>query len=660
MANVKTKSYFCNLFILRNMIKDKEISLWKVYSIRLSIMLLLLAISRWLLFVFNVGNFPDVTVADRFRLFFVGMRFDLWTLVVANIPILIGYSMPFKFRYNKVYCKTIDILFVVLNWFAVALNLVDVIYYRYIDKRMTSELTEFFHETDDNQGSLMMHFIHDFWFIVLFMIITALIIIVLAKRTRVKKEVIYSNKTWYISRTLMFLFIIFWSVIAMRGGFQLRPTEIITAARYTNTQNMVLVLNTPFTIVRGSSGDVLEKKTYFDDDKIESLYSPIHKELKTNMFIDSKAEGYNILVIILESFGQEMVRYYNESRDESVTPFLDSLLCESLTFDGMANGRRSIDALTSILSGVPSLMVTDYASSRYAANHLEGFGKNLKRHGYHTAFFHGGNNGSMNFDASATSAGFDNYFGRNEYDNDSDYDGTWGISDMPFLQFTASKLNEMRKPFAAGVFTLSSHHPYTIPQGYTVPEGRYKSEFEKTVRYADDALRLFFETVSQYSWYDSTIFVITGDHVSPEHYFEKYRNGYGQYEVPLAFFSPKKIEALRTDIMAQQTDVGVSLLAALGYDEPIFSFGRNVFDSIQEPCFSSFVNEVYQYSDGDYMLQSDGDLTIGVYDLRNDKELKNNLYSKENANEWNELETKFHLRLQQYNNRMISNKLFIK
>lgn len=660
MANVKTKSYFCNLFILRNMIKDKEISLWKVYAIRLSIMLLLLAISRWLLFVFNTGNFPDVTVADRFRLFFVGMRFDLWTLVVANIPILIGYSLPFKFKYNKLYCKITDILFVVLNWFAVALNLVDVIYYRYIDKRMTSELTEFFHETDDNQGSLMMHFIHDFWFIVLFMIITALIIIVLAKRTRLKKEVIYSSKTWYISRTFMFLFIIFWSVIAMRGGFQLRPTEIITAARYTNTQNMVLVLNTPFTIVRGSSGDVLEKKTYFDDDKIESLYSPIHKELKTNRFIDSEAANYNILVIILESFGQEMVRYYNESREESITPFLDSLLNESLTFNGMANGRRSIDALTSILSGVPSLMVTDYASSRYAANHLEGFGKNLKRHGYHTAFFHGGNNGSMNFDASATSAGFDNYFGRNEYDDDSDYDGTWGISDMPFLQFTSEKLNEMPKPFAAGIFTLSSHHPFTIPQGYTVPEGNYKSEFEKTVRYADDALRLFFGEISQYSWYDSTIFVITGDHVNPEHYFEKYRNGYGQYQVPLAFYSPSKIKALKTNIMAQQTDIGASLMAALGYDEPIFSFGRNVFDSLQEPCFSSFVNEVYQYSDGNYILQSDGDLTIGVFDLRNDKELKNNLYSNENADEWNKLETKFHLQLQQYNNRMISNKLFIK
>lgn len=642
------------------MIKNKEISLWKVYAIRLSVMLLLLATSRWLLYVFNKGNFPDITVAEGFRLFFTGMYFDLWTLVVANIPILIGYSLPFKFKYNRLYCKITDILFVVLNWFAVALNLVDVIYYRYIDKRMTSELAEFFMATDDDQGSLMMHFIQDFWFIVLLMAASAFIIIILAKKTRVKKETVSNDTAWYVSRAFVFLAVIFWSVIAMRGGFQLHSIGIITAARHTTTQNMVLVLNTPFTIVRGSSGEVLDKVTYYDDDEIESLYSPIHGGLSTNRFIDGTAEGYNVFVIVLESFGQEMIRYYNGDREESLTPFLDSLLNESLTFDGMANGRRSIDALTSILSGVPPLMTASYASSRYAANHLEGFGHDLKRLGYSTAFFHGGLNGSMNFDASASTAGFDDYHGKNEYDDDSDYDGTWGIFDMPFMQYTAERLDEMPKPFAAGIFTLSSHHPFTIQEGYAVPEGNYKSEFEKTVRYADDALRLFFDKISRHSWYDSTIFVITGDHVNPEHHYEKYLNSYGQHEVPLAFYSPSKIKALRTDIMAQHTDIGISLMAALGYDGRIFSFGRNVFDSLQEPCFSSFVNDVYQYSDGRYMLQSDGDLTIGVFDLEYDKELKNNLCGKGNDEEWNYLKTNLQLLLQQYNNRMINNKLYIK
>ena len=638
----------------------KEISLWKVFIIRLFIVLLMLSLSRWLLFIFNTDNFPGLTIHEQFRLFFIGIRFDMWPLIVGNLPLLILMGLPFRFKFNKIYRKVIDILYVFVNWLAISVNLVDVIYYRYIDKRMTSELTEFFHETDDNQGSMMMHFIKDFWFIALFVILTAIILIFIVKKTQVKKENITNVKRWYITRSIIFIMIIFWGVIGIRGGFQTCPITIITAASYTTTQNMVLVLNTPFTICLGSSGETLNKIDFFDEDEIEDLYSPIHKNLKINRFLENDAKGFNVFVIVLESHGQEMISYYNEKRTESITPFLDSLFSQSLTFNGMANGRRSIDALTSTLSGLPSLMVTDYASSKYAANRLDGWGTTLKAHGYSTAFFHGGNNGSMSFDASAVSAGFDKYYGRNEYNNESDYDGTWGIFDMPFLQYTAQIINEMPKPFAAGVFTLSSHHPFTIPENYTLPDGIYQTPFEKTIRYADDSMRKFFETVSKYDWFDSTLFVILGDHVNPEHQFDEYLNGYGQFQIPIAFYAPKIIKPLKTNIMAQQTDLGVSILAALNYSDSTFSFGRNLFDSIQQPNFTSFLNNVYQYCNGRFMLQSDGSEILAIYDIIEDPQLENNLYIEGEDKRWRDIDNDFKLHLQQYNNRMINNTLHIK
>jgi phosphoglycerol transferase MdoB-like AlkP superfamily enzyme len=525
---------------------------------------------------------------------------------------------------------------------------------------MTSELLGFMQHTDDNQGGLVKQFLVDFWFMVVVFIVFLIAIIILTRKTRVKPAVIINLKYWYTTSSLAFLLLIALSIIGLRGGLQNKPISIITAAQYTKPQNMVLVLNTPFTIGRGSSGDVLKPIHYYDDNELEELYSPIHKDLKINQFIDGNAKDYNIFMIILESHGQEMVSFYNEKRTETITPFLDSLLANSLSFNGMANGRQSIEALTSILSGLPSLMSKDYVESRYAANRLDGFGSILKRHGYSTAFFHGGNNGTMNFNSSAFSAGFDNYYGRDEYGNDDDYDGTWGISDMPFLQFTALKLNEMPKPFAAGVFTLSSHHPFKLPKGYELPEGNYATDFEKTMRYTDDALRNFFETISKYDWFDSTIFVIVGDHVNPEHRFDNYLNGYGQYQIVTAFYAPSIIKPSKTNIMAQQTDIGVSLIAALGYNDSIFSFGRNVFDSLQEPCFSSYLNNIYQYSDGRYMLQSDGNNITAVYDLEDDPCLYNNLYKVGEEERWNGLNNKFRMLLQQYNNRMINNKLYIK
>lgn len=642
------------------MLKNRELPLGKVFIIRLGVMLILLAISRWLLFVFNAQNFPDLSIGEQFRLFFIGMRFDIWTLIIANLPFLVFYGVPFRFKYNKIYCKVIDILFVITNSLSITLNLIDVIYYRYIDKRMTSELFGFMQHTDDNQGGLVKQFLVDFWFMVLVFIVFMIAIIILTRKTRVKPAIIINLKYWYTTSSIAFLLLIALSIIGLRGGLQNKPISIITAAQYTKPQNMVLVLNTPFTIGRGSSGDVLKPIHFFDDDELEELYSPIHKNLKINQFIDDDAKGYNIFMIILESHGQEMVSFYNEKRTETITPFLDSLLANSLSFNGMANGRQSIEALTSILSGLPSLMSKDYVESRYAANRLDGFGSILKQHGYSTAFFHGGNNGTMNFNSSAFSAGFDNYYGRDEYGNDDDYDGTWGISDMPFLQFTALKLNEMPKPFAAGVFTLSSHHPFKLPKGYVLPEGNYATDFEKTVRYTDDALRHFFETISKYEWFDSTIFVIVGDHVNPEHRYDNYLNGYGQYQIVTAFYAPSIIKPLKTNIMAQQTDIGVSLIAALGYNDSIFSFGRNVFDSLQEPCFASYLNNIYQYSDGKHMLQSDGNNITAVFDLDDDPCLNENLYKAGEEESWDVLDNKFRVLLQQYNNRMINNKLYIK
>ena len=644
----------------QNMWSNKEIQLWKVFVIRLGAMLMLLALSRWLLFLFNTSNFPDLGLGGQFRLFFIGMRFDIWTLVIANLPFLIFYGIPLEFKYKKCYCKVIDILFIITNSLSITLNIIDVIYYRYIDKRMTSELFHFVQETDDNQGGLVKQFLIDFWFMVLIFLVFLFLIILLTRKTRVKPIAITNRKQWYLTRSLIFLGIVGASIIGIRGGLQDKPISIITAANYTKTQNIPLVLNTPFTIGRGSSGAVLKKIDFYDDEDLDNLYSPIHNNLTVNRFIEGNANNYNVFIIILESHGQEIVKYYNERREETLTPFLDSLFSQSLTFNGMANGRQSIEALTSTLSGLPSLMAKNYVESRYAANRLDGFGSILKKHGYTTAFFHGGNNGSMNFDASAASAGFDSYFGRNEYGNDDDYDGTWGISDMPFLQFTAKKINEMQKPFAAGVFTLSSHHPFTIPKGYTVPEGDYKSEFEKTVRYTDDAMRHFFETMSNYSWYDSTIFVIVGDHVNPEHRYDNYLNGYGQYQIVTAFYAPSIIKPLKTNIMAQQTDIGISLMAALGNNDTIFSFGRNVFDSLQEPCFSSYLNNIYQYSDGEYLLQSDGTNITAVFDIDNDPCLNKNLYKDDEKERWNDLNDKFRMHLQQYTNRMISNKLYIK
>ena len=92
-------------------------------------------------------------------------------------------------------------------------------------------------------------------------------------------------------------------------------------------------------------------------------------------------------------------------------------------------------------------------------------------------------------------------------------------------------------------------------------------------------------------------------------------------------------------------------------DEDVFSFGRNLFDSISKPSYISFLNSIYQYSNREYFMQSDGNDIQAVYDIY-DETLSNNLM-KDNSNKFDSLNIEFKLRLQQYNNRMNRNKLYV-
>jgi phosphoglycerol transferase MdoB-like AlkP superfamily enzyme len=637
--------------------RNRETELWRMLCIRLSFMLLLLAFSRWAIYLFNINSFPNITSSELFKLFFNGFRFDINTLIIYNSPLIILYCLPIRYKFNDLYKKIVDIIFVVANSIAVGLNLIDVIYFRYLDKRMCSELFTFFKGTDENQVGLMASFFVDFWYMFLLFFVLLFFIILIMKKTKVKNNTSQFNLIWHVKQSIVFVIVIGLSVIGIRGGFQLIPISILTVTNYT-TKYAPLVINTPFSILYGSTSASLENISFFDDKEIEDLYTPIHTDLKSNRFITGETKGRNLVLIILEGVGQEMIGYYNTEYKKSLTPFLDSLLNESLTFDGMANGRRSIESLPSLMTGVPSLMATDYPSSKYASNSIDGLGSILKRHGYKTAFYHGGNNGTMNFYSTSKSNGFDDYYGRTEYNNDSDYDGAWGIYDIPFLQYSAEKMNEYKEPFAATLFLLSSHVPYSLPSDYIVPE--YLSSntaFEKTVRYSDDALSLFFKKISQYEWFDNTIFVIVSDHGNSEHHYNKYKNVKGAYKIPIAFYAPNIIEKRRVEEIAQQTDINLSILSLLEIDEDVFSFGRNLFDSISKPSYISFLNSIYQYSNGEYFMQSDGNDIQAVYDI-NDETLSNNLM-KDNSNKFDSLNIEFKLRLQQYNNRMNRNKLYV-
>ena len=275
--------------------------------------------------------------------------------------------------------------------------------------------------------------------------------------------------------------------------------------------------------------------------------------------------------------------------EKGFTPFLDSLMRNGLTFKRMyANGSRSIQAMPSVLGSIPSFR-TPFVLMPQSLGESRQLPAMLADKGYATAFFCGSERGSMGFGAYARSAGVERLVSREDYEakhGTRDFDGYWGIWDEEFLQFTGEELTAMPEPFFAALFTLSSHHPFVVPEKYaaTLPEGY--TRIHKGVAYDDRAFRLFFQRFGGEEWFRRTIFVFVADHVSSEKFAEETRSYPGNMHIIGFIYTPDG--ALRGEVgeITQQLDIMPTLLGLTGNREPYFAFGRDVLNEPQRPRWS--------------------------------------------------------------------------
>lgn len=624
---------------------------------RLLAILAALSISRWLVYLFNLQFFHQLSLGESFRLYFLGMRFDLSVIMALNLPLVLYYCFPSREIINKVPQRIIDLVYILTNSIAIFLNFMDIVCFHFFGKHMTSDFFRQLGHSKELSWGIIGQVAFDYWYLIIIFVLFVLTINVVARFTRLRQPIKEVESVWIPRQLASLVAMLLLTFVVWRGGLQAEPIGMETARRYTDPQNAPILLNTPFCIAKGSETQLTERHQFPDDTS-----SFVHDNLNANRFLNDSLQNdslpANLVIVIMKSVGQEMIGYYNPSHRYRLTPFLDSLLAQSLTFDGRSNSRRCLEAFPAIFASLPSLMNTSFISSPYKGNDFDAFAQHLQKQGYNTVFMHGGDNGIMGYDSFSRRAGFKNYFGRTEYGDDSDYDGRWGIYDGPFLQYAATALNRLHAPFASAVYMLSSRYPYTVPKDFVFPEESYYwTGFEKTVYYSDCALRDFFLTASRMSWYRNTLFVITSDFSNNEHFQPEYSNVWGMYAIPIAFFWPERIEARRCPEIAQQIDIGPSVLSVMDINDTLFAFGRNLFDTLSEPAFVSYYNLTYQYCDGNYLVQSDGETSFGIYKPQSDPLLTDNL------NDWLRCEDifeKLHRLVQEYNNRMILNELKIK
>ena len=101
----------------------------------------------------------------------------------------------------------------------------------------------------------------------------------------------------------------------------------------------------------------------------------------------------------------------------------------------------------------------------------------------------------------------------------------------------------------------------------------------------------------------------------------------GTFAVPVIFYQPgSTLLRGHIDAISQQIDIMPTVLNYLGYNQPYLSFGCDLLNTPAGQTYAvNYVNGVYQYHKGHYLLQFDGAKTVALYDFVSDKLLERNL-----------------------------------
>ncbi|ELC8444085.1 LTA synthase family protein [Clostridium perfringens] len=299
---------------------------------------------------------------------------------------------------------------------------------------------------------------------------------------------------------------------------------------------------------------VLDKDIKLSDQEkqeVQNWLDANYENLPDNQY-KGELKGKNLVVIQVESLEDFVI---NKKVDgQEITPTLNSMLKNSYYFPNIYEENLtgfSSDADLMVNTGM--LPVTNAATSfAYPSRTLTTLPSLLEKAGYTTVSAHPEVAGSWNWgEVHHSLLKFQNSY--TLYDFNEDEIIGLGISDKSYLSQLATKAGSLKQPFYLFTVTLTNHGPFEIDDAHTtikVPneiEGTLLGQYFKTVRYTDEAIKMFMDKLKAEGRFDDTVFVIYGDHAGPNKYYKdqlKDVNFDGNYwkldekKVPLIIYNP--------------------------------------------------------------------------------------------------------------------------
>ena len=581
-----------------------------------TILLYLISLSGFFLvriFLYLRYDFSDLTTMETILSFLKGLQVDIITLNTFTGVFFLLLILPFKFATKRTYRRILSML-----WFSVLavmliLSAGDVIYYGYVGRHMTKEILTLVHDTGFLAGSAVTVYLPYTIVAIAFIILTGYIFWKVSSVT-----VTIPQKRWtkiiLIFTTIVFLF------FGARGKILRKPFGIADAFINGKLSSGNLAINGFYSFYRTSFSRKggLKHRFMSDQRALKIVKNLIASERtifcnqkfplvrKYTVTSGSEKKTPNFIVILLESFSALYIDSFNEGAGGKlkVTPNFDYLANNGIKFTNFyANGIRSLDGITSILTGIIRPPGVDYLGSGLELSNLSYLPKLLKKKGYHSTMLQASWRRSLRVDSIARIAGFDEYYGAEDMNFPGPEIrhpllGTW---DRNMYDMIIKLLDHTKEPFFIFAFTAATHIPFISPgkkwEKYRHSEGQITG-FLNTLYYADWAIGKFMKEAEKKKWFKNTIFFFVADHTfllnnTPlkQYGIELHRRPLEFMRIPLIIYAPGRFYPEEVTSIHSQVDIFNTIIDLAGIKSPFASAGNSVFD--QSHHFALNVNGYY-------------------------------------------------------------------
>lgn len=288
----------------------------------------------------------------------------------------------------------------------------------------------------------------------------------------------------------------------------------------------------------------------------------------------------HVILVLMEGMSAKLLKTFGYQK--VVTPFLDSIFAQSLSYDNFyAGGVITQKGMCSTFSSAPTF--AHFHSMEQIPRRRTVISTAYRHEGYTTQLF------------IPHASSFDNVFGffsANPFEYKyclDDYPKkykslSWGAPDEFLFNFAVNKTDSLVRSGAnktmSVIYGCSNHPPYNIPKEY-YKEGF--SEEEAAVLYADTQLKMLYNKVRSTEWGKNALFVFVADH--GRHYVP---NMLASSHIPLIFNHPEL--APRIDhTLGVQYDVLPTMLALTGINyKDYLGYGIDLARSKRDTVFFGY------------------------------------------------------------------------